>query len=165
MTEYAIYLIGRSIGVTVAKARIARYRGQLRFLSQYFLDPRGREELVHGVQLFKELYDQSTVDGVLGDQVREQEMFSVQAVKAAFGAHYLQYGAHIENELFTAFVRMLAHDALIGVQDRHHENWGVIVEREVGGVSPRLAPLLRQRQGSLLQSQRRGPHEIHGTGG
>lgn len=32
MTEYAIYLIGRSIGVTVAKARIARYRGQLRFL-------------------------------------------------------------------------------------------------------------------------------------
>ena len=31
---------------------------------------------------------------------------------------------------------MLTHDALIGVQDRHHENGGVIVQREVGGPRP-----------------------------
>lgn len=77
MTEYAISLIGRSLGVSVAAARIARYRGQLRFLSLYFLDTRKPEELVHGMQLFKELYDESMVKGVLGDESREQSMFSV----------------------------------------------------------------------------------------
>jgi hypothetical protein len=146
-TEYAIYLVGRSLGVSVADARIARYHGRLRFLSRYFLDTKAPEELVHGMQLFRELYDENTVTGVIGDQLREQAMFSVQAVKAAFGAHYLQYGAHIEDQLFSGFVSMLTHDALIGVQDRHHENWGVIVRREVGGPPPRFAPLYDSARG------------------
>jgi hypothetical protein len=147
MTEYVIYLIGRSLGVSVATGRIARYQGRLRFLSRYFLDASKPEELVHGMQLFKELYDESTVKGVLGDESREQAMFSVQAVKAAFGAHYYHYGNHIEDELFGGFVSMLVHDALIGVQDRHHENWGVIVQRDVGGSWPRFAPLYDSARG------------------
>src|SRR5215204_2244258 len=61
MTEYAIHLIGRSIGVVVADARVARYKGQLRFLSKYFLNIQEREELVHGVQLFNDLYDETTI--------------------------------------------------------------------------------------------------------
>lgn len=147
MTEYAIYLVGRSLGVSVAQARIARFLGSLRFLSQYFLDESKPEELVHGMQLFKELYDENTVKCVLGNELSEQALFSVQAVKAAFGAHYLQYGAHIEDELFGGFVSMLTHDALIGVQDRHHENWGVIVQRDVGGTPPRFAPLYDSARG------------------
>jgi hypothetical protein len=61
-------------------------------------------------------------------------------VKAAFAAHYLEYGATIEEELFGGFVAMLTHDALIGVMDRHHENWGVIVRREIGGPKPASRP-------------------------
>jgi hypothetical protein len=152
MTEYAIYLIGRSLGVSVATARIARYRGRLRFLSQYFLEANASEELVHGMQLFSDLYDESTVSEVLKNQLREQGLFSVQAVKAAFGAHYLQYGAHTEDELFRGFVSMLAHDAIIGVQDRHHENWGVIVRREVAGAPPRFAPLYDSARGLFCNS-------------
>ena len=48
MTEFAIHLIGRSIGVPVAETRIARYRGRLRLLSRNFL--KDGEELVHGAQ-------------------------------------------------------------------------------------------------------------------
>ena len=147
MTEYAIYLVGRSLGVPVAEARIARYMGRLRFFSQYFLDPQQSEELVHGMQLFNELYDEATVTGVLGNQLREQALFSVQAVRAAFGAHYLQYGPGVEAELFSGFVTMLTHDALIGVQDRHHENWGVVVRREHGAPPPRFAPLYDSARG------------------
>ena len=147
MTEYAIFLVGRSLGVTVAEARLARYRGRLRFLSRYFLDTGKSEELVHGMQLFKELYDEGTVKGVLGDESREQAMFSVQAVKAAFGAHYVQYGPQTEDDLFTGFVAMLTHDALIGVMDRHHENWGILVQREVSGPPPRFAPLYDSARG------------------
>lgn len=149
MTEFAIFLIGRSLGVTVADARIARYRGRLRFLSRYFLSTGEPEELVHGMQLFRELYDEHTVKDVLGDQAREQAMFSVQAVKAAFGAHYFHYGigTAVEDELFGGFVAMLTHDALIGVQDRHHENWGVVVQRDRVGPRPRFAPLYDSARG------------------
>jgi HipA-like C-terminal domain len=147
MTEYAIFLVGRSLGVLVADARIASYNGRLRFLSKYFLDRRKSEELVHGMQLFSELYDENTVTAVLGDERSEQEMFRVQAVKAAFGAHYLQYGPHLEDDLFGGFVSMLTHDALIGVMDRHHENWGVIVQRGREDDPPRFAPLYDSARG------------------
>jgi len=144
-TEYAIYLVGRTLGIELADALVAEYKGRLRFLSRYFLTD--TEELVHGLQLFNELYDESTISGVIGHQSREQEMFSIQAIKTAFGAHYMEYGADVEDQLFSGFVAMLTHDALIGVQDRHHENWGVIVVRRVSGVSPRFAPLYDSARG------------------
>jgi hypothetical protein len=147
MTEYAIYLVGRTLPISIADARIARFRGRLRFFSRYFLETTAAEELVHGMQLFNELYDETTVKGVLGHTRREQEMFTVQAIKAAFGAHYFHYGVHVEEELFGGFVAMLTHDALIGVMDRHHENWGVIVQRERLGTVPRFAPLYDSARG------------------
>ena len=47
-------------------------RGRLRFLSKYFLDLEAPEELVHGMLLFRELYDDTIVGGVAGNQGREQ---------------------------------------------------------------------------------------------
>lgn len=147
MTEYAIFLIGRSLGVQVADAKIASFRGRLRFLSRYFLDRSNSEELVHGVQLFNALYDDATVNAVLGNEASEQAFFTVQAVQDAFEAHYLEYGPQVHRDLCRGFVRMLAHDALIGVQDRHHENWGLIVQRGRGGPPPRFAPLYDSARG------------------
>lgn len=142
MTEYAIFLIGQSLGVRVAHGRIAAYHGQLRFLSRNFLRTDIPQELVHGMQLFNELYDEGTVQQALKDEPSEQGMFSIQRIKAAFGAHYVQYGYDVEEELFADFVAMLTHDAFIGVQDRHHENWGVIVQRDVTGARPAIrAPI------------------------
>ena len=147
LTEYAIYLIGRSLGIETAVGKIAEFRGQLRFFSRYFLVPEKQEELVHGMQLFKELYDDTTVVSVIGDQLQEQRMFSVQAVEAAFGAHYLHYGSDVVDRLFDGFVAMLTHDALIGVQDRHHENWGVVVQRSLDAPPPRFSPLYDSARG------------------
>jgi hypothetical protein len=165
ITEYVIHLIGRSLGIKVADAQIAVFRGRLRFLSRYFLDPRKPEELIHGVQLFRELYDETAVKAVLGDELSEQAMFSVQAVKAAFGAHYLHYGSHIEDELFDGFVSMLTHDAMIGVQDRHHENWGVIVQRGFGSDAPRFAPLYDSARGLFCNETEMQLLRFLGTGG
>lgn len=148
ITEYAIYLVGRTLAnVVIADAKIANYKGQLRFLSKIFLDAPKAEELVHGMQLFRELFDDNTVTGVVNNQGQEQSFFRVQAIKAAFGAHYYDQGADIEEELFDSFVSMLTHDALIGVMDRHHENWGIIVQRDVGGLRPRFAPLYDSARG------------------
>ncbi|MBY0495266.1 MAG: HipA domain-containing protein [Cyanobacteria bacterium] len=147
ITEYAIFLVGKTLPLDIASAKIGVYRGQLRFLSRYFLDIERAEELVHGMQLFRDLYDATTVKGIVGNQFREQSFFTVQAVKAAFGATYLHYGSHVEDNLFDSFVAMLTHDALLGVQDRHHENWGIIVRRDVGTGVPRFAPLYDSARG------------------
>jgi hypothetical protein len=82
-TEYAIYLISRGLGMRAAEGRIATFHGQLRFLSRYFLRRDVPEELVHGMQLFNELYDENTVQQALRDELSEQAMFSVQRVKSA----------------------------------------------------------------------------------
>lgn len=147
MTEYIIHLVGRNVGANVADAKIATYKGRLRFLSKYFLDREQSEELVHGVQLFRELYDDATIHGVVREKDREQAMFSLQAIKEAFGAHYVDYGPEVEEDLFKALVEMVVHDAIIGVQDRHHENWGVIVRRGRIGPPPRFAPLYDSARG------------------
>jgi hypothetical protein len=147
VTEYLIYLIGRNIGAGIAEAKLATFRGKLRFLSKYFLDRTQRDELVHGVQLFKELYDERAITGVLRNQPREQEMFSLQAIRNAFGAHYVEYGLDVERSLFSSLVEMVVHDAIIGVQDRHHENWGVVVRRGKAGPPPRFSPLFDSARG------------------
>lgn len=137
-TEYAIFLIGRTLGAQSADARLGRYQGRLRFLSRYFLDD--DEELAHGVELFRELYED--VDAVLKDAQREQRLFAVQAVRDVFGAHFLGQA----DSIFRSFVAMLVHDAVIGLMDRHPENWGVIVSRRRGHV-PRFAPLFDSARG------------------
>lgn len=95
------------------------------------------------MELFRELYDGHTIDEVVGKQNREQSLFTVQAVKSVFGAHYLS----AEDELFDDFVAILTHDALIGVQDRHHENWGIVTSREPTAEPPRIAPIYDSARG------------------
>jgi hypothetical protein len=165
MSEFIIFLIDQTLGLNLAVGKIALYHGQLRFLSRNFLRRDVPEELVHGMQLFNELYDESTVQQALRDELSEQAMFSVQRVKAAFGAHYLEYGDDIEEELFGDFVAMLTHDALIGVQDRHHENWGVIVQRDVFGPRPRFAPLYDSARGLFCNETEAGLRRFMGREG
>ena len=147
VTEYIIYLAGRRLGVRAAEAKIATFQGHLRFLSKYFLNPTRNEELVHGIQLFQQLYDEALMQNVIGDEAQEQAMFTVQAILNAFGAHYTEFGQDVQTNLFRGLVDMIVHDAVIGLQDRHHSNWGVIVNRGKAGPPPRFAPLYDSARG------------------
>jgi hypothetical protein len=135
-TEYIIYLLGQNLGARTAGARIGVFRGKLRFLSQYFLDP--VHQLAHGVELFRDLVD--NVDQVLEDTTAEQRLFTVQAVRDALDLHFPK------TPIFDDLLRMLIHDAVIGVQDRHHENWGVVTSRE-RSVAVTFAPLYDSARG------------------
>lgn len=84
---------------------------------------------------------------MLRDNAREQAMFNLQAIRDAFGAHYVEYGPAVEQQLFGSLIDMVVHDAIIGVQDRHHENWGVIVHRGRAAPPPRFAPLYDSARG------------------
>ena len=88
---------------------------------KYFLD-RQNEQLTHGAEIFelslgKENYQE------LADKKSEKDYFTFQmtaeAIKVAFPDSH--------EKIMAGFVEMLAFDALIGHNDRHPYNWGVIV--------------------------------------
>lgn len=151
-TEYLIFLAGKAMGASVAEARLATYRGRLRFLSRSFIKDEAAEELVHGYQLFKEFIPEEELKKIEKDRRGEQEMFTVQSVFDAFGAHYLESAQELEGR----FLEMLTHDAILGLVDRHPENWGVVANRLRTGDPPTFAPLYDSAAG--LFGERKETH-------
>ncbi len=109
-------------------------RGQLRFLSRYFL--RSDESLVHGAEIFAgHLADDEFVREVEA-QKQSREVFTFQVVEEAIRSRFPKH----ECPIMESFVRLLAFDAIVGNNDRHYYNWGVITQLS-GKRPPRLAPI------------------------
>jgi hypothetical protein len=109
-------------------------RGQLRFLSRYFLKP--DESLVHGAEIFAGyLADRKFVEEVEAKK-QSREVFTYQVVEDAIMTLFLEQS----EEILSDFVRLLAFDAIVGNNDRHYYNWGVITQVQ-GERAPRLAPI------------------------
>ncbi len=108
--------------------------GQIRFLSRYFL--KKKQTLVHGAQIFASyLEDEQFVEEV--ERARAaREIFTFQFVEEAIRARFPDETA----SLMEAFVRMLAFDAIVGNNDRHHYNWGGVVHA-LGAHEPYFAPI------------------------
>lgn len=140
-TEYLIYLAGLSMGADVAEARLGMYRGEMRFMSKSFIRNHEDEELVHGYQLLGEFYPKNELAALMGSAETEQRVFTVSNILGALETIYMDFGPSIIEGLRRRFVAMLAHDAIIGLVDRHPENWGVIAPRHRKGPPPRFAPL------------------------
>jgi hypothetical protein len=118
--EQLITRIGQCFGVCIADSKLRIIDGQVRFLSKYFL--KGGEQLAHGAEIYeyslgKENYAE------LSANKQEAEFFSFQmtceAIKTLFPEE--------DERIIGGYVEMLAFDAIIGHNDRHPYNWGVIV--------------------------------------
>jgi hypothetical protein len=131
VTEYLIACIGRELPLRVAEGSLAILPGgskvepDIRFLSRYFLRPELGEGLVHGVELVAERFDLD-VDTMLSEIPRGKEvdfytMDLIEEVLRKTGRHPVEAKA-----LLDGFIRMLAFDSLVGANDRHPRNWGVI---------------------------------------
>jgi len=125
ITEYLMNRVGEVIGIDVAKSKLTLANEQIRFLSRYFLKP-GEEQLVHGAQIYAGyLEDEQFVE--LANERRQHEVsrelftfqFTEEAIKALF--------PNDQAEILEKFVVMLLYDALVGNNDRHFYNWGVII--------------------------------------
>ncbi len=121
ITEHLLNSIGKTLGLLMANSELAMISGQLRFLSEYFLDSK-EQELVHGVDIFAGyLSDKDFVE-----EIEERQMartfftfqFAVEAIKHSFPIEY-EY-------LTSSFVKLLVFDGIIGNNDRHFYNWGVV---------------------------------------
>jgi len=122
ITELLLNKLGVIFGLRMAESRIAMIRGQLRFLSKYFLDP-SKEELVHGADIIAGYLNETPryVEEV-DEQKMTRELFTLQVIENAVSNLFL----HQRDDIMHDLVKLIIYDALVGNNDRHFFNWGVI---------------------------------------
>lgn len=134
ITEQLLTRIGQVLGLTIADSKLRLVDGQVRFLSRYFLD-RHNEQLIHGAQIFEQSLGKDEY-AQLAEDKKEREYFTFQMVCEAIRSSFSDF----EIKLVKGLVEMLAFDCLVGHNDRHPYNWGVIVP--IYKVqSPRFSPI------------------------
>lgn len=131
-TEYLISCIGRLLPLQVAEGRLVRMpppvgiRCDVRFLSRYFL-PNHTQELVHGFELIATFFkmDEQELRKQVPPSRQERELFTVEFITAVLD-HFAERDERVRVRLRRSFAKMMAFDALIGANDRHPKNWGLI---------------------------------------
>lgn len=152
VTEYLIAQVASLLPLRVARARLATIgrcpdgTPDVRFLSRIFCFP--PERLVHGIELVARAMSLPTE--VVAREVhqaadRERGFYGANFVCEILRDRCAHDGA--ADQLRIAFARMLAFDALVGANDRHAMNWGVIENVEDPDQPPRFAPLYDTARG------------------
>lgn len=134
ITEQLITRIGEIYDLEIAESKLRLIDGQVRFMSKYFLDRR-TEQLTHGAEIYelclgKENYAE------LADKKAEREYFTFQMTCEAINTAF----PDSMERIVRGFVEMLAFDAIIGHNDRHPYNWGVVVPVQKDR-APRFSPV------------------------
>jgi hypothetical protein len=109
------------MGFRVAESHLRIVAGQVRFLSRYFLRRR-QESLVHGLEIFRRYLDDDDMVNEIASRKQEQEFYTFETV---YEALFEIFSDHVDR-IMPDLVEMLAFDALVGNNDRHPLNWGVI---------------------------------------
>ena len=121
ITEHLLTRIGQLLDLQMAESYLVSAHGQIRFLSRYFLER--NQNLVHGAEIFADyLKDEQFVEEV-EQEGATQDMFTFQFIKDAIQEQFPDQARPI----LRRYTRMLAFDAIVGNNDRHHYNWGVVV--------------------------------------
>ncbi|MXX13112.1 MAG: hypothetical protein F4Z86_06650 [Gemmatimonadetes bacterium] len=121
ITEHLLTRIGQLLDLKMAESFLVSAHGQIRFLSRYFL---GRNQnLVHGAEIFS--------DYLKGDEFVE-EVEQVGAAQDFFSFEFIEEAIREQfpgqaSSILEGYTQMLAFDAIVGNNDRHHYNWGVVV--------------------------------------
>lgn len=122
ITEHLLNRLGTCFGLKMAQSRLAIISGQLRFLSRYFLNKR-EMQLVHGAEIIAGYLNDSTsfVDEVDANRM-SKDLFTFQFIEEAVSAAFY----HQKDTILRELVKLVLFDALVGNNDRHFYNWGVI---------------------------------------
>ncbi len=121
ITEHLLTRIGQLLGLKMAESSLVSAHGQIRFLSRYFL--KHKQRLVHGGEIFASYLEDKAFVEEVEQAGATQDFFTLQFIKEAIQAQFPNQARSI----LVAYIRMLAFDAIVGNNDRHHYNWGVVV--------------------------------------
>ena len=142
--EYSINKIGELLGLKMNETKLVIANTQIRFLSKYFLN-KEKETLVHGAEICGEHYGNMNEAIIIANNVKKaREVFTFEFVKDAIR---LVFPDNFET-LMTEFVKMLVFDSIVGNNDRHFYNWGIIrsISKEKNVI---FAPLYDSARGLL----------------
>ncbi len=122
ITELMLNRLGIIFGLNMAESKIAMIGGQLRFLSRYFLHT-GKDELVHGAEILAGYLNESPHYVEEVDELKmTRDLFTLQVIEEAVANIFPLQKDEVMHELS----RLVIFDAVVGNNDRHFFNWGVI---------------------------------------
>ncbi len=125
LTEYLISLIGTQIpSLEVCKYYVGKYNNQLRIFSESFL--KSHENLFHGMELFSEAYASDDLESP-----RHKKYPSIY-ILSNIKKHLYKFlksqnlSKKQSYKIYQDFLNMCLWDAVIGNNDRHLQNWGIV---------------------------------------
>lgn len=144
ITEHLLNQMGSLAGLRMAPSELRIANEQIRFLSRYFL--KKDESLVHGAQI----YATYLLDGgfefmrEVEEKKMESDLFPFQEAERAIRFTFPLEATQILQDL----VKLLIFDAIIGNNDRHFYNWGVVTNIK-GRTKPIFSPIFDTARGLL----------------
>jgi|GEM_PF-514057 len=142
ITEHLLNKLGIIFGLNMAESRLAKINSQIRFLSKWFLA--GDESLVHGAEIFSNYLNDSDFVSEVEKQKMSRELFTLQFVEKSV-KHFAKPQPYYY-DILHSLVKLLLFDALVGNNDRHFENWAVIV-KNIGDSKPIFSPVYDTARG------------------
>lgn len=134
--EFMINRVGQVLGLHINEIKLVRANNQIRFLSEYFL--RKGEILVHGAEICgQHLGDMMMAEEIANNRKTARELFTFEFIKDSIRT---VFPGSFE-QLLCDLVKMIGFDALVGNNDRHFYNWGVIDTLKKTGQKPVFAPI------------------------
>jgi len=120
--EFGINKIGEALGLNMNETMLVTANDQIRFLSKDFII-RGKKKLIHGVEILHEYFeDKDFIDEINKDRKSRRELLTFDVVEDALDhVHPIQC-----IELLVELVKLITFDAIVGNNDRHFYNWGII---------------------------------------
>ena len=117
------------IGIPHAEVELAKRNNERGVISRDFLGSRRPNILVHGNELFTEIWPTYPKDQKRGlSQHTVAKVISILSIDSIYPS-----GANLPSGMISAadvFVAYLMLDVLISNTDRHHENWAIIFEQQ-----------------------------------
>lgn len=143
--EYFLNKVGIEIGLNMNQVNLCRINGQIRFLSKYFLSIE-EQKLIHGAEICGEyLEDEGFAKQIANDKSSARQLFTIQFIFEAINSVF----TNCCNEIIEELVKMVVFDAIVGNNDRHFYNWGVIKSVRNDDTDPTFSPVYDTARGML----------------
>lgn len=128
VTEHLLTRIGQCFGFKMAESKLLLISGQIRFLSKHFHSK--KQLLVHGAEIYAGYLQDKEIVEEIENRNLSRDLFTLQFTKDAIE----EVLSENSNEIFESFIKMIIFDSIVGNNDRHFYNWGVI--RHIEGNHP-----------------------------
>jgi len=155
--EYVINKIGESLGLKMNETKLVIINGQIRFLSKDFINKGKR--LIHGTEILAEYFeDKDFIEEINKDRKKRRELLTFDEVVKALNYVYKDEAS----KLIKSLIQLITFDAIVGNNDRHFYNWGVIGDITRDEKNPvEFAPIYDSARGLLWNESEEEVIRIH----